>query len=110
MESKEKELSPIQKAAIKVIDKLKEQVMNDCDDEQIADTLVKCHPSAHDEYINPKDYCNADKAMDMLHLGYNRSKFFALTKKYGIKNHKVNNQPIGFLIKDIERLKEILIN
>lgn len=110
MEDKKDNLSPIKQAALKILDKLKEQVINDCDDEQIAETMVKCHPSSHQEYINPNDYCNADKAMDMLHLGYNRAKFFALTKKYGIKNHKINNQPIGFLKKDIERLKEILIN
>lgn len=110
MEDKEKELSSIKKAALKVLDKLKEQVMTDCDDEQISKTLSNCHPAIKDEYINPNDYCNADEAMDMLHLGYNRAKFFALTKKYGIKNHKVNNQPIGFLKKDIERLKDKLIN
>ena len=103
-------LSIIKKTALALLDKLKEQVENDCDDEEVAETMTKFHPSSHSEYINPNDYCNADKAMDMLHLGYNRARFFALTKKYGIKNHKINNQPIGFLKKDIERLKKELLS
>lgn len=103
-------LSIIKKTALALLDKLKEQVVNDCDDEEVAETMTKFHPSSREEYINPNDYCNADKAMDMLHLGYNRSRFFALTKKYGIKNHKINNQPIGFLKKDIERLKKELLS
>lgn len=51
--------------------------------------------------INPNDYCNADKAMEILRLGRNRAKFFYLLKKYGVKTNKINNMPIGYKIKEI---------
>lgn len=105
-----KDLSPIMKSALKVIDTIREQIVNgECDEDNVAKSLVKLHPSSDKEYINPDDYCNADEAMEMLHLGRNRAKFFELLKKYKVKNHKVNNQPIGYKIKDIKRIrKEIL--
>ena len=102
-------LSPIKKAALQLLDKLKEQVVMECDEEELIETMAKCHPSTLTDYINPEEYCNADEAMEMLHLGRNRAKFFVLLKKYKVKNHKVNNQPIGYKIKDIKRIrKEIL--
>lgn len=105
-----KDLSPIMKSALKVIDTIREQIVNgECDEDNVAKSLVKLHPASDKEYINPDDYCNADEAMEMLHLGRNRAKFFVLLKKYKVKNHKVNNQPIGYKIKDIKRIrKEIL--
>ena len=51
---------------------------------------------------------NADKAMKILRLGYNRNKFFELTKEYGIENYKVNNAPLGYKISEIERLDTLL--
>lgn len=102
-------LSPIKKVALQLLDKIKEQVINDCDEEQVVETMAKCHPSMLTDYINPDDYCNADEAMEILHLGRNRAKFFELLRKYKVKNHKVNNQPIGYKIKDIKKIrKEIL--
>lgn len=102
-------LSAVKKAALLLLDKLKEQVVMECDEEELMETLAKCHPSTLEEYINPDDYCNADEAMEMLHLGRNRAKFFELLKRYNVVNHKVNNQPIGYKIKDIKRIrKEIL--
>ena len=56
---------------------------------------------ASNSIINPNDFCNADKAMEMLHLGRNRAKFFYLLKKYGVKTNKINNMPIGYKIKEI---------
>lgn len=56
---------------------------------------------ASNSIINPNDLCNADKAMEMLHLGHNRAKFFYLLKKYGVKTNKINNMPIGYKIKEI---------
>ena len=81
-----KQLSPIKRMALAILDNLKVQVMNDCDDSEITESMTKFHPSSNKEYFNPKDYCNADKAMKILHLGYNRNKFFELTKEYGIEN------------------------
>lgn len=103
-----KELSPIKRAAIAMLDKLKQQVVSDCDDSEITSAMVQFHPSNNKEYFNPKDYCNADKAMKILHLGYNRNKFFDLIKEYGIENYKVNNAPLGYKISEIERLDTLL--
>jgi hypothetical protein len=105
-----KQLSPIKRMALAMLDKLKEQVVSDCDDDdEISESLTKFHPSSNKEYFNPNDYCNADKAMKILHLGYNRNKFFELTKEYGIENHKVNNAPLGYKVSEIERLNTLLI-
>lgn len=105
-----KQLSPIKRMALALIDDVKHQIMNDCDDSEITESMTKFHPSSNKEYFNPKDYCNADKAMKILHLGYNRNKFFELTKRYGIKNYKVNNAPLGYKISEIEKLNTLLIN
>lgn len=104
-----KQLSPIKRMALSILDNLKVQVMNDCDDSEITESMTKFHPSSNKEYFNPNDYCNADKAMKILHLGYNRNKFFELIKEYGIENHKVNNAPLGYKVSEIERLNTLLI-
>ena len=104
-----KQLSPIKRMALAMLDNLKVQVMNDCDDSEITESMTKFHPSSNKEYFNPNDYCNADKAMKILHLGYNRNKFFELIKEYGIENHKVNNAPLGYKVSEIERLNTLLI-
>lgn len=104
-----KQLSPIKRMALTILDNLKVQIVNDCDDSEITESMTKFHPSSNKEYFNPNDYCNADKAMKILHLGYNRNKFFELIKEYGIENHKVNNAPLGYKISEIERLNTLLI-
>lgn len=99
-----KSLSPIKRAALAVLDSLKQQVLNECDDTDVSEAMVKFHPSSHKDYINKNDYINADEALKILGFGYNRKKLFELTNKYGIKNHTMNNQHIGFLRKEIEEL------
>lgn len=69
--------------------------------------MAKFHPETNG-YFKQDDFVTADKAMRMLHLGQNRNKFFQLTKEYGIENHKISNQNVGFLRKDIEQLCEVL--
>lgn len=103
-----KELSPIKRMALSILDELKVKIVNDCDDSEITQSMTQFHPSNNKEYFNPKEYCNADKAMKILHLGYNRNKFFELTKEYGIENVKVNNAPLGYKISEIERLNTLL--
>ena len=103
-----KGLSPIKRMALAMLDNLKVQVVNDCDDSEITESMTKFHPSSNKEYFNPKEYCNADRAMKILHLGYNRNKFFELIKEYGIENYKVNNAPLGYKISEIERLDALL--
>ena len=103
----QEKLSTIQRAALAILDKLKEQVLNDCDEQEIVNTMAKFNPETNG-YFKQEDFVTADKAMRMLHLGQNRNKFFELTKEYGIENHKISNQNVGFLRKDIERLSELL--
>lgn len=103
----QEKLSPIKRAALAILDKLKEQVLNDCDEQEIVNTMAKFNPESNG-YFKQDDFVTADKAMRMLHLGQNRNKFFELTKEYGIENHKISNQNVGFLRKDIERLSELL--
>lgn len=103
----QEKLSPIKRAALAILDKLKEQVLNDCDEQEIVNTMAKFNPETNG-YFKQDDFVTADKAMRMLHLGQNRNKFFELTKEYGIENHKISNQNVVFLRKDIERLSELL--
>ena len=104
-----KQLSPIMRVAIEMLDSIKAKIINgDCSEEELTHSLNKFHPSNNNEYFNPKDYCTADKAMKILRLGYNRNKFFELTKEYGIENYKVNNAPLGYKISEIERLDTLL--
>lgn len=103
----EERLSPIKRTALALIDSFREQVLTDCSDEEVAKSMVKFHPETNG-YFKQDDFVTADKAMRMLHLGQNRNKFFQLTKEYGIENHKISNQNVGYLRKDIERLCDVL--
>lgn len=99
---------PIIKMALMMLENIRQQLINgECDEEDIQDAMTKFHPEKNG-YFKQEDFVTADAAMKMLHLGYNRVKFFELTKEYGIENHKISNQNVGFLRKDIERLACIL--
>lgn len=88
---------PIIKMALMMLDNIRKQLINgECDESDIQDAMTKFHPSVNEKFINKDDYINADKAMSILHLGSNRSKFFELIKAYGIESHKLNNMPIGY--------------
>ena len=91
-----------------LLDNIRQQLIDgECDESDIQDAMTKFHPEKNG-YFKQEDFVTADKAMKILHLGTNRAKFFQLTKEYGIVNHKISNQNIGFLRKDIERLAEVL--
>lgn len=97
--------SATKKLALDTLDFIKEQIIKgDCSEEEIATAMGKVNLDAHKEYINKNGYVNADQAMKILGIKYNRNRFFELTKKYGIVNHTMNNQHIGFLRKEIEEL------
>lgn len=100
-------ISPLKRVALSLIDKLKEQVISDCDEAEVLSAMAKFNPE-NNGYFKQEDFVTADKAMKILHLGTNRNKFFQLTKEYGIENHKISNQNVGFLRKDIEQLARIL--
>lgn len=100
-------ISPLKRVALSLLDKLKEQVISDCDETEVLNAMAKFNPE-NNGYFKQDDFVTADKAMKILHLGTNRNKFFQLTKEYGIDNHKISNQNVGFLRKDIEQLARIL--
>lgn len=76
---------------------------NECSDEEINKSMKLIDD--HRKIINPQKLCNAKKAMEMLNMKNNRNKFFKLIKKYNIKQQKINNQPIGYNINDINKIK-----
>lgn len=76
-----------------------------CSKEEIVETITKLNPE-NNNYINPYDYCTVQKAMDILGLGYNRTKFYEIANRYNLKIHRnpVNNHPFGYKIKEIEKV------
>ena len=100
-------LSPIKRAAIYLLDSLKEQIITDCNDDDISRAMVKFNP-ANNGYFKEEDFVNYDEALHILHLSSNRSKLNLLCKRYGIKNVRFNNACVGFPRKEIEKLAEIL--
>lgn len=100
-------MSAVKRTALTLLDELKGKIVNDCDDDEVLSTMTKFHPHANG-YFRQEDFVTADKAMSILHLGSNRNKFFRLVKEYGIENHKISNQNIGYLKKDIYKLSTIL--
>lgn len=101
-----KRYTPTQRAALGLLDTLKFMVKHNCDDETLQGAMTQFHPASHKEYINPFDYCTVDDACKILGLGYNRNKFYEIAKQYNIVNYKnpMNNQALGFKIKEIEEL------
>ena len=104
---KSEETKSIKRAMLALIDKLKEHVMEDCDDDDIAFALAKFSPQRYG-YVKEDEYINYEKAQAILCISNNRTKLNELCKMYGIKNHKINNMPVGFKRSEIERLAVIL--
>lgn len=101
--SDENKLSVSARYVIELCKKIISDVKDgECSEEEINNIILKTEPR-HNGYINPKDYMNADKSCD--YLGVHRPQFFSLLKKYKVKVNKINNQPIGYYIKDLERIK-----
>lgn len=91
--------------AIKTLDFIKECIINgDCSDEELQENMARISLAANKDYINKNDYVNSEQAMDILGISKNRRKLFQLTSKYGVENHTINNQHIGFKRKEIEEL------
>lgn len=104
----ENSLSIVQRTALAVIDSIRDKILNgDCNEKDLTESLAQFHPESNG-YFNRYDYINADKAMNILQLGYNRAKFYTLLKEYGITNHHINNMPIGYKRTEIERLAKII--
>lgn len=103
-------ITPIRAMVLDVLRQITRMVEQDCSDEQLASTVRLVMPNvALDGGVNPIEYCNAEKAMNILHLGKNRRRFFDLLKVYKVKNNKVNNQPIGYKLSDIYKIAHYIL-
>lgn len=102
-----KELSPIKRMALAIVNTVKEQIINDCSDEEITRHMARVHPDLRGSY-REEDFMNYDESLKELKLGFNRNKLTELAKRYNIKNHTFKNNHIGFHKEDIAKLKRIL--
>ena len=85
-----------------ILDKL---ANGDCDESEVSEMVSKFHPSKNG-YISNNEVANVEKCCKMLGLGNNRAKFYRLVNKYKCKEVTINNQKCGYLIKDIETIKQ----
>lgn len=102
------ELSKTKKLVLSVIDNIREQVINDCDDETLVSRMSDFKVLDTDAF-HEDDYYTYDEAIAELGIAYNRNKLSDLAKKYGVRNRKFKNVSIGFHKDDIGKLK-ILLN
>lgn len=92
--------------------KLCKQILRDlkngeCTEEQIHSVVANTDPRRLG-YFREEDFVTADKAMDILHLGRNRARFFDLIKVYKIEAQTFNGMKIGYKKEEIYKLKERL--
>ena len=103
-------ITPIRALVLDILKQVTKQVEQECTDEQLASAIQLVIPNISvDGGVNPSEYCNADKAMDILHLGKNRKHFFDLLKVYKVKSNKINNQPIGYKLSDIYKIAHYIL-
>ena len=109
MNEEKKPLSAIKRTALNLIDRfsenLKQQVINDCSDDEVMDVSSKYHPDLRGTY-KESEFLNYDEALKFMPFGYNRNRLNDLAKKYGVKNHTYKNAHIGFRKSDIEMLAD----
>lgn len=100
-------LSKTKQFVLSIIDNVREQVLNDCDDEtltaRMSDMRVLDMEAFHED-----DYYTYDEAIAELGIGYNRNKLADLARKHNIRNRKFKNVSVGFHKDDIQKLKLIL--
>lgn len=90
------------KITLLILDEIKNKIKNgEINLDLIKELIIEAQKGTSESIINKNDYINADKAMNILHLGKNRAKFFKLLKQNNIKTHKINNMPIGYKKNDI---------
>lgn len=97
-----RKLSPIKRAALKILDNLKEQIITDCDDGEIVEALERFNPE-NNGYVREDQYMNYDQAMKVVGIG-NRTTFNEICKRNNVVNYTFKNAHIGFRKKDIEKL------
>ena len=100
-------ISKTKQFVLSVIDNIREQVINDCDDETLTARMSDMRV-LDIETFREDDYYTYDEAIKELGIPYNRNKLSELAKKYNIRNRKFKNVPVGFHKDDISKLKLIL--
>lgn len=94
--------------AIKTLDFIKECIINgDCSDEELQENMTRMSIATSKDYIKRNDYVNVEQAMAIIG-NKNRTKFFQTMRRYGIVNHTINNQHVGYLRSDIERVAKTI--
>lgn len=93
-------LSLVKRAAITMIEALKNDIINKWTDDEITSAVAMFNPHLFG-YVKEDDFVNYDEAMKILHMGNNRVRLLELCKMYGIENVRFNNMPIGFPKRDI---------
>lgn len=93
-------LSIIKKAALSILDAIKDDIVKKWTDEEITSAVAKFNPNLFG-YVKEDDFVNYDEALKILHMGNNRVRLTELCKIYGIENVRFNNMPIGFPKRDI---------
>lgn len=75
----------------------------DCTDEDIDNNFKRIMALDKQDMLNKEDYLSERRALKYLNL--NRNDFYAIKRRFGIKVCKFNNQPIGYNILDLEKIK-----
>lgn len=100
-------ISKTKQFVLSIIDNVREQVLNDCDDETLTARMSEMRVLDIDAF-HEDDYYTYDEAIAELGIGYNRNKIADLAKKHNIRNRKFKNVSVGFYKDDIQKLKLIL--
>lgn len=100
-------ISKTKQFVLSVIDNIREQVINECDDETLTARMSDMRVLDLDAF-HEDDYYTYDEAIAELEIGYNRNRLAELAKKYNVRNRKFKNVSVGFHKDDIRKLKLIL--
>jgi hypothetical protein len=100
-------ISKTKQFVLSIIDNVREQVLNDCDDETLTARMSDIRLLDIDAF-HEDDYYTYDEAISELGINYNRNRLADLAKKYNIRNRKFKNVSVGFHKDDIRKLKIIL--
>ena len=100
-------ISKTKQFVLSVIDNIREQVINECDDETLTARMSDMRVLDLDAF-HEDDYYTYDEAIAELGIGYNRNRLAELAKKYNVRNRKFKNVSVGFHKDDISKLKLIL--
>lgn len=105
MEENKKQKSPILQEIRRILAEGIKRIDNDECSEAQAIGMMSRFNSESKGFIDKKSTVNYDEAMRMLNI-HNRNKFQQLCKNHGIEQVRINNQPCGFLVSEIESIKK----